>query len=405
MLDLLKCTSVENTNIPALTSLRQKGKEAFLSISDYNTEAYKYTPFIQSLTDNMFQTEAPHHHKDCKCHDKFLPFDTDEIHFCNGCPHIHTSFIEGVEISSLADAVAEHEAQKYLNKFDLDAFPFAALNTAFLQNGLFVRISKKLNKPIAFIYHNTQTGAKYIRNIIVCETGVNAEVIEIFQGSSAPCFVNIVNEIFISKNAVLKHYKWQNEGANTAHIAFSNIQIKTGGKYESYTYQQGAHIARNETHILLKEENAEAIVNAAYRLNNNNLIDITTDIQHLAPLTHSNQLVHGIIANQAHGVFQGKIHIAPNAQQTTGYQLHKALLLSDDARIDVKPELEIFADDVQCSHGATSSDLNADELFYLKSRGIDEFTAREILISAFLDMAFENIPNNNIKEFFTHPIS
>ena len=402
MLDLLASILSENTDIPALTSLRQKGKIAFSNISDLKTEAYKYTPVWQKLTKEMFEEVAPCLHENCECHHQYLPFNAYELHYCNGCIHPHFSFMEGLEISTLLTAVTEHEIQKYINKFDLDKFPFAALNTAHLEQGLFIRISKKLDKPLALIYHNTKSGAKYIRNIIVSEADSHAELIEVYEGSDQPYFINIVNEIFIARHAVLKHYKRQNEGNNTAHIAFSNVQIKSGGKYESYTYEQGAQIARNETHVCLKEENAEALVNAAYLLKDSRLTDTTTDIEHISPQTMSQQQVRGVIDDNAQGVFQGKIHIHPNAQQTQGYQLHKALLLSDNAHIDVKPELEIYADDVKCSHGSTSGDLNQDELFYLRSRGIDEHTARQILISAFLDTVFNDISNTDIKEFLTH---
>ena len=401
MLDLLKHISTPDISIPALMSLRLKGKNFYCGLPTQKTEAYKYTPFYAVLSPDMFQSASEVSHDSCHCHEQSLPFQSFELHYCNGCPHLHFPFIEGVEISSLVDAVAEHEIQRYINKFDCQQFPFAALNTACLYHGLFIRISKTPDKPISLIYHNKHSGAKNVRNIIVIENGVHAEIIETHEGNRQAYFSNIVNEIFIAKNAVLKHYKRQNESINSAHIALSNVQIKAGGQYESYTYQKGARIARNETHILLKEENAGAVVNSAYHINGTTLIDTTTDIEHLACLTQSNQLVRGAVDGHAHGVFQGKIHIEPNAQKTQGYQLHNALLLSDDAHIDVKPELEIFADDVKCSHGATSGDINEEELFYLKSRGIDELTARQILISAFLNTAFENITNPDIKEFLT----
>ena len=128
-------------------------------------------------------------------------------------------------------------------------------------------------------------------------------------------------------------------------------------------------------------------------------IDTTTDIEHLSPETYSNQLVKGIVGGDAKGVFQGKIHIAPDAVKTEGHQLHKALLLSDRAEIDCKPELEIYADDVKCSHGAASGELDAEQLFYMRSRGIDEDTAKQILIEAYLEDLFSQIDNEQIREW------
>ncbi len=401
MLEKLENINLCGGDIPSLISLRQKGKSAFKSLPAKKTEAFKYTDIAGALTEEMFS--APFHQcdeKHCHCQDQYLPFDAYEFHFCDGHLHEHFHFIDGIEVSSILDAVSDHETTKYLNRFELEKFPLAALNTTYLEQGLFLRFSKTSDKPIALIYHNKSNGFKNVRNVIIAEKGVQAEIIEIYEGQNDLSFSNIVNEIFISKNASLKHYKIQNESNNAVHIALQSVQIKSNGRYESYTLQKGSKLSRNETHILLKEENAAAVVNADYHIDGSTLIDTTTDIEHLSKNTTSNQVIKGVIDENAHGVFQGKIHIAPNAVQTEGYQIHRALLLSDNAAVDVKPELEIFADDVKCSHGATSGDLNQDEIFYLQSRGISENEARQILTKAFLDEAFESIENQNIKTFF-----
>lgn len=147
---------------------------------------------------------------------------------------------------------------------------------------------------------------------------------------------------------------------------------------------------------MLKEEGASAEVNGAYLMNGWATLDTTTDIEHLAPCTVSHQLVKGVIGGDAKGVFQGRIHIAPGAVRTEGNQLHKALLLSDTAEVDVKPELEIFADDVKCSHGAASGELDEEQLFYMRSRGIGEEEARRLLIDAYLDDAISKIEDEKV---------
>lgn len=402
MLDFFENITLSDDNIPALASLRQKGKAAFKGLPALKDESYKYTNIQSALTPQMF-SQKPHacNHEHCTCHEQYLDFSAHEFHFCNGLLHEHFHFIEGLEISSLKEALSTHEAASYIGKFDLASFPLAALNTALLEEGLFIRISKPLDKPIALIYHNKEGKMANIRNLIVLEKGAKAEIIEVFEGADTPYFTNIVTEISVSKEASLIHYKLQNEGKNAVHIAFSNVLVKSEGEYQSYLLSKGAKLSRCENHVLLKEENAKAVVNAAYCINDAQTADITTNIAHLAPLSTSNQIIRGVMNDNAHGVFQGKIHIAPDAQKTEGHQQHRALLLSSNARVDVKPELEIFADDVKCSHGATSGDLNAEELFYLKSRGIDEQTARKILTSAFLETAFEEIENQNIKAFLT----
>jgi len=400
MLEFLDNIPLDGSDIPSLVALRQKGKSAFYGLPSKKTEAFKYTPIANALTEEMFfKPDSQCHEEHCHCHESHLGFDAYEFHFCDGHLHEHFHLMDGLEVSTLLDALLEHETSKYLNKTDLTKFPFAALNTAYLEQGLFLRISKKLDKPMAFIYHNKSNGFKNIRNIIVVEKDAKAELVEVFEGQDGVYFTNVVNEIFISKNATLSHYKLQKESKNAVHITLQSVHIKSNGNYESYTLQKGSKLARNETHISLKEEGARALVNGAYLINNSSIIDTTTDIEHLSPQTTSNQLVKGVINQCAHGVFQGKIHIAPNAVQTEGYQLHKVLLLSDDASVDVKPELEIFADDVKCSHGSTSGDINKDELFYLQSRGIPKNDARQILTTAFINEAFEGIRNQDIKTF------
>lgn len=149
--------------------------------------------------------------------------------------------------------------------------------------------------------------------------------------------------------------------------------------------------------MLLAEEQSRAEVNAAYRMNGWATLDTTTDVEHLSPCTYSEQLVKGVVGGDARGVFQGKINIAPDCVKTEGRQLHKALLLSDTAEIDVKPELEIFADDVKCSHGAASGELDENMLFYMQSRGIGREEARAILIAAYLDDVINKIADEDVR--------
>ena len=288
----------------------------------------------------------------------------------------------------------------------MDKFPFAALNTAYLEQGIFLRIGRDivLDKPIAFLYH-TSGGLKRfacLRNLIVLETGAQAEMIEYYHYSGAPkseYFNNIVHEIYIGRNAKLRHYAVQNEAFKAVHIALTAVKVKENGHFESFCLQKGADLARRETHVVLQEPDAKTNVNAVYMMNGWATLDTTTDIEHLAQNTRSNQLVKGVVGGQAKGVFQGKIHITPNAVQTEGYQLHKALLLSDEAEVDVKPELEIFADDVKCSHGATCGELDAEQLFYLQSRGIGAEEARQMLIDAFVDESFQLIKDDDIRNW------
>ena len=242
-----------------------------------------------------------------------------------------------------------------------------------------------------------------LRNLIVVETGAKAQILEHYHycgKEKSRYFINVVNEIYVGREAQLSHYKLQDDAFKSCHISLSAVQVKANGRYENFCCQKGADIGRNEVVVKLLEDGAFAKVDAAYKMSGWATIDTTTDIQHMSPNTHSEQLVKGVVDGDSKGVFQGRIHIAPNAQQTEGKQFHQALLLSDNAEIDVKPELEIFADDVKCSHGAASGELDSEQLFYMRSRGIDAKEAKQILVEAFLDDVLLRISDDNTREWF-----
>ena len=302
----------------------------------------------------------------------------------------------------------EDEAKSRLGKLiELEKYPLAALNTAYLQEGLFINIRRgvRLDKPI-LIENCTHSGGQNLffnlRHLIVVENGAEAEIIETYAYHGEPksrYFSNIVSEIYVGRNAVLRHYKLQDEAFKACHVALAAVQVKEGGRYRRFCAQKGADVGRDEVVVSLREAQASAKVDAVYKMSGWATLDTTTDIRHLSAHTCSEQLVKGVVDGDAKGVFQGRIHIAPDAQQTEGRQLHRALLLSDRAEVDVKPELEIFADDVKCSHGAASGELDEEQLFYMRSRGIDAEEARRMLVEAFLDDALLQIENENVRNW------
>ena len=301
------------------------------------------------------------------------------------------------------------EAKPYFGQLvDMEHYPFAALNTAYMEEGVYIRIDRnvKLDKPVILVNH-TSVGAENLfynlRNLIVLESGAKAELIEWYNYAGAEksrYFANVVNEVFVERGAEFRHYKMQDEAFKANHVALNMVRVRSGGFYDAFCLQRGANIGRNETKVLLKEEQASAEVNAAYVMHGWATLDTTTDIEHLAEKTYSSQLIKGVVGGEAKGVFQGKILTAPIAQKTEGRQLHKALLLSDTADIAVKPELEIYADDVKCSHGAASGELDQEQLFYLRSRGIGEDEAKQILIDAYLDDVVNKVADAAVREWF-----
>lgn len=437
MTGLLSEISLFGQDIPWLEGLRERGRAGF-ALPTAKSEAWRYTK-LHALAEDNFEyapskfleelegaaDEAEHcchEHEEghgCRCGgechcghapDLFvdLPFDAYQLHFYNGkfIP-LYPAFPAGVEVMTLMQAVVEGEARNYTGKYiDLKQYPFAALNAAFLEEGLFFVFERNLRlaKPIMIIYHTKtkQHLASHIRNVFVAENNASVEIAEYYRHVGADkdrYFNNIVNEFYLAPQAEIKHYKFQNEAFKAVHIALNYARIKAGARYKSFCLQKGADLGRNETKAELLQENAKAEVNAAYVMNGWATLDTTTDVEHLAAGTTSSQLVKGVVGGEARGVFQGKIRIVKDAQETEGRQLHRALLLSDTAEIDVKPELEIFADNVKCSHGAACGELDPNQLFYMRSRGIGEEEARQILIDAYLLEAVNLIDNEEIREW------
>ena len=436
MSKLLSDIRLFGDNIPWLEGLRSRGRESFV-LPTAKTEAWKYTKLHTLQRDDFvfapskfleeFEGECcddhcsccGENHSECHCGEHChcaerpqlyidLPFDAYQIHFFNGkFMPLYPALPLGVEVMTLMEAIIDGDAKNYVGKYiDLGKYPFAALNTAMLEEGLFIKIDAnvRVNKPLMLIYH-TKTEEHFvsnIRNVFVAGKGAYADVVEYFYHSGHDkdfYFNNIVNEFHLAAESKINHYKVQCESFKSVHIALNYVRVFENAFYKSFCLQKGADLGRNETKVELLQENANSQVDAAYIMNGWATLDTTTDVEHLAPKTISDQLIKGVVGGEARGVFQGKIHIAKDSQETEGHQLHRALLLSDDAEIDVKPELEIFADNVKCSHGATCGELDQNQLFYMRSRGIGENEAKQILIDAYLLEVINRIDNEQIKEW------
>lgn len=396
---------------PSVYALRQQAKNALLSqgFPTPKTEEWKYTN-INSLTSKNFiidTTEKQCGHDCCSHHAKEdSPFI--EIRFCRGKLHIEDyNLPQGLTITPLPLCLYESEYKKYLCKsYNPDKHPFAALNASYLEQGICIHVEKDthIDSPILIFYNQTDSENLQlnIHNLIILQQNAKLEIIEKFF-SSAPCsyFTNIVNEIYLKTNAKLNHYKIQKESPAAYHIALNAANMKNNASYKQYYLSHGAKLSREESLINLEEDNADAEVYSAYTAQKGNLTDITTNINHNAPNTTSNQYAKAVLEEDSSAVFQGKIHIAPHAVKTSGHQLHKALYLNDNANLSCKPELEIYADDVKCSHGASCGEINKEQLFYLTSKGISQEDAIQILTSAHLEEIFALITNDQIKDLFT----
>lgn len=211
--------------------------------------------------------------------------------------------------------------------------------------------------------------------------------------------------IELGDGARLRHYRLQDEARASWHLSHIDCVVGRDAVYDNFTLSLGATLSRNEMHMKLAGLNAEGHLNGAYLLHDTQHADNTSKIDHLLPHGRSNQTYKGVIADRGRGVFQGKIHVHPDAQKTDGYQLNQALLLSDQAEINSKPELEIYADDVKCSHGATVGQLDTKALFYLRSRGIPEDAARGLLVQSFVGGALDLITHDDVRDVFYEKVS
>ncbi len=271
--------------------------------------------------------------------------------------------------------------------------PFVALNTMLAEDGLVLDVPAgadlgaiqlaSLAEPVP-----GRVIAFHPRHVIRLGAGSRLVLIETVQGEG-DYLHNAVFDVRVGEGAELTVLRLQDESPTAFHVSTSIVELAERARFDSFVLGLGGRLARAEVHVRMGGAGATAHVGGAQLLSGNQLGDITTVIRHDAPRCASRQPVKNVLTGRARGVFQGRIEVARAAQKTDGYQMSQALLLSPDAEIDTKPELEIFADDVKCSHGATVGELDADQLFYLRSRGISEPDARAILVRAFLAEALE----------------
>lgn len=316
---------------------------------------------------------------------------------------------DGLEIAGIGDLLARDPAalEPWLDRvLDATDMPLAALNTAHLADGVFIRLraGAVIEKPI----HVVSLGAVgetpalfHPRLLIVAERDSQGCILESHIGDGkTPYFSNSVTEAAVAEGALLRHYKLQNEHPAAYHIAACRVALAARSTYESFVLQIGGRLARNEISARLDGGGIDCRLDGAYLLRGDQHADNTTVLDHAAPGSTSRELYKGVIDDQARGVFQGKVLVRRDAQKTDSHQLNKALLLSRAAEINSKPELEIYADDVKCGHGATAGELDDEALFYLESRGIDPETARALLVEAFVAEPIERISHAGAREAF-----
>lgn len=242
------------------------------------------------------------------------------------------------------------------------------------------------------------------RLVIHVKDNETLTVIERQKGEGA-YWKNFVVQIVIGKNARLRHYRYLDESQTGVHSGFIHVKVARDATYEAFTLIEGGGTIRNQIHADIEGENAHCWLNGVNLLSGEAHADTTITIEHRAPHCTSKQTFKSVLTGKSRGVFQGKVHVHQVAQKTDGYQLSNALILSDQAQMDTKPELEIYADDVKCSHGATTGRLDDAPLFYMRARGIPEREAMALLIQSFCGQAVEEISDDATKEIVTDKIA
>ncbi|MFT7458438.1 MAG: Fe-S cluster assembly protein SufD [Planctomycetota bacterium] len=405
----------QSTSTGWLMQQRQNGIDAFgrQGFPTTRHEAWKYTDVRPLLKRNFTIVNSSSNHITSEQMNeiRFAGLECQELVFING--HYSSALSQNTEVgvsaivASLAhvDEKTQKLAEPYINQFARsDKHGFAALNTAFAIDGAFIHVpdNVELEKPIHLIFIANKQQSSFIshpHNLIVLGKNARATVIESYIGlDDAEYCTNTVTEIRTGDGAVLEHYKVQQESIRGFHIGYLHAQCEKDSRLESHSVSLGGALVRNDIDANLAGPGAHVGLNGLYMASGNQHIDNHTRVDHSMPNTSSDETYRGVLDGKARGVFNGKVVVHKDAQLTDAQQSNANLLLSNDAEIDTKPELEIYADNVKCSHGATVGQLDNNMLFYLRSRAIDENTARSLLTFAFADEVIKRIKFAPIRE-------
>ncbi len=381
------------------------------------SEEYRFTPIARALEMNFNFDEINSSSAFDSVKEFLIPqLEANVIVFINGFYSKEFSKIispkNELEISNLKSAIETGEAIPYFEKYlTTKADPFTAMNSAFWQDGIFVRVPAhtKVEKPLLVLHINDATKNESIihtRLLVVLEEGSELMLIERTASTGANNILHtFAEEIVVKENASLEYVKIQNDEGKLHQVANTMIHQSGGSKLNTFTLTLSGTLIRNNFNIAIDGENCESHFYGLYLLNGNTLADNHTVVDHLKPNSYSNELYKGVMDGNSKGIFNGKIFVRPHAQKTNAFQSNRNILLTDTATINTKPQLEIWADDVKCSHGCTTGQLDEEALFYLRSRGIPEADAKAMLLYAFAKETLGPIKNEILKNYLDGLVS
>ena len=383
--------------LPWLRELRENAFARFCEVGFPTTrdEDWRFTN-VSAIAKTPFElaSEGKISQKDLEQYR--IPGAACELVFVNGRLNRDLSSLDslpdGITINGLAEELSKNSRSpeahlgRYLN---IQRDVFSALNTAFTEDGAYVHVRKGtvLQAPIYLLYITTASDKPLMthpRNLVIVEHEAQATVVEDYVSvGESIAFCNTATELVAGGNANVSHYMIEREHHQAFNISTLRIQQERSANVSSHSVLLGGGLVRNNVHPVLAGEGGECLINGLFIGNGRQHLDNYMLVEHAAPHCGSRQFYNGILDDQAHGVFHGRIVVHKDAQKTDAKQTNRNLLLSDDAQIDTKPQLEIYADDVKCTHGATIGQIEENALFYLRSRGIDEGSARKLLLMAF----------------------
>jgi Fe-S cluster assembly protein SufD len=408
------------SSIPAIDPVRLNARNVFekVGLPGAKSEEYKHTPITRLLEKNFdFSTRENPSPSVTDISSFVIPeLEANLIVLVNGTFSDTLSKIHDrtMVIKSMQKAAIENkpEVEKHLaNYANFQQDAFAAWNTAAWTDGVFIEVKKDMIAEKPVVIHHLQDASSgevksISRNLILIGSGSEITVIEKFDsvGSSAN-FSNTVTEVVLEENASLNFFSIQADSGNRFQYGLTQFWQARASRLNCYTFTLDGKFIRNNTQVALDGEGCEAHLYGLYVLQGDTLADNHTVVDHRKPSSFSNELYKGVLDENSKGVFNGKIFVRPNAQKTNAFQSNRNILLSDRSTINTKPQLEIWADDVKCSHGCTTGQLDEEALFYLRTRGIPKETARAMILYAFASELLSTIRNEALMAYLDGLIS
>jgi len=384
--------------------LREKNLNEFIKngFPNKRVEDWKFSDLNQIISSNIRELKF--------FNDQTIPDEFDQLILINNFDHNKIILINGL-IFKFDFNYEEKDKIKIINTHETEDFnsknSLVSLNNALKCNyvKLTIKENYSLNKPI-IIYNITNKKLKSNtinqRIDFILKKNSSLRLVNLFDDSSNNNFININYQFKIERDAILKNYIIDHKLNSNIKYFFNNIDLEYNSVAETFVFSTGSKFIKNEINCNLNDKYSSAFINGIINLKDDQHHEIKTNINHLAENTKSHQLIKSVLNNNSKGVYQGKIFVSSKAQKTDGYQLSKALLLNENTEFDAKPELEIYADDVKCSHGSTSGNLDEDTIFYLMSRGLSYQQSRKLLINGFLLDVVEKVTDLEVKDLITN---